>query len=56
MIVSEFNIIHFFIGKQFISNYPSDVNLSGLNYLSLSNNKKLQIKEKWNFPFIINVK
>ena len=30
--------------------------LLGLKRLSLSNNKKLKIKEKWSFSFVINVK
>ena len=30
--------------------------LLGLNHLSLSNNKKLKIKETWSFSFVTNVK
>ena len=42
--------------KQLALEWQTAKQLSGLNSLSLSNNKNLQIKEKWNFFFVKNVK
>ena len=42
--------------KQLALGWQIAKQLSGLNPLSLGNNKKLHIKEKWSFSFVINVK
>ena len=42
--------------KQLALEWQTAKQLSGINSLSLSNNKNLQIKEKWNFFFVKNVK
>ena len=42
--------------KQLAVGWQITKQISGLNPLSLSNIKKLQIKEKWSFSFVINVK
>ena len=52
--------IHFFYKqpgyKQLALEQQIAQQLSRLNPFSLSHNKKIQIKEKWSFSFVLNVK
>ena len=42
--------------KQLVLRWQITKQLSGPNPLSISNNKKLEIKEKWSFSFVPNPK